>query len=301
MDARDRISVSLSSLLALELALLQFSERADARIGEICRALEAGHRSLALVQADAVDDVQRLERADESDDDDAGDEYSLAHEQAMARLRRIDRGIENLADSRRQATTAEVEMAELLRSGMPSALSYTRDRITRLEAILRMESVVAPRSEVTPGTTAKTPKASAGSAISVRSERVLDTPLPSGFIWVPLKSISRTDDLRANERYHKVPALEVFEGFLTLRDVVLPHLTENRQSVADDMRRHDATRSATGQGTAHRAYEAFFGAQPITLARDQRTGAYTVTDGRHRIHVARALGWYAVPAREHAR
>jgi len=45
-----------------------------------------------------------------------------------------------------------------------------------------------------------------------------------------------------------------------------------------------------------RVYEAFFGSEPIHLSRVKGAPQWTVGNGRHRILVAKELGWKAIPA-----
>ena len=122
-------------------------------------------------------------------------------------------------------------------------------------------------------------------------------PLPSGFQWVRLNEISAGDDLRPDEGFPKVSEAEMGQGLFHLMTVILPALAANPGARSDDFRERDHEQQLEFQAGSQHAYEAFFGNDAIALTRQPGSSAYGVTNGRHRIHVARRNGWVALPVR----
>ena len=87
------------------------------------------------------------------------------------------------------------------------------------------------------------------------------------------------------------------KNFGTLRRQVLPFLARNPGADAEVFRELDGYTEDRKPKARQKTYEAFFGAQPIILAGPLSDGTFSVTSGRHRIKVARDMGWSAVPAR----
>lgn len=66
---------------------------------------------------------------------------------------------------------------------------------------------------------------------------------------------------------------------------------------SDHFARIDRGKGSSYAEGKQRVYDAFFGDDCITLDRGPSDGKYGVTNGRHRLRIARALGWEAVPVK----
>jgi hypothetical protein len=132
-----------------------------------------------------------------------------------------------------------------------------------------------------PGTSAATGPAPAMSAVLNRP-----TVGPHGHVLVGLDQIDTSDStVRGPESFQHVPMGEMREGLLLLERVLAA--IENGAD-RDELRRLDATYL--------RVYDAFFGDTAIRLVR-RPDGRYEVTNGYHRIWLARQLGIDELPAR----
>ena len=120
-------------------------------------------------------------------------------------------------------------------------------------------------------------------------------PLPSGFRWVSLEHISRRDDLGADEGFKKVNESDMRRGFGTLRRQVLPFLESHPEANSHSFLEADGYTPEGAPKPRQQVYEAFFGQGAIALDGPSPDGIFSVTNGRHRIKVARDLGWTAVP------
>jgi hypothetical protein len=121
--------------------------------------------------------------------------------------------------------------------------------------------------------------------------------LPPGFVWVDLSQINRRDDLREDERFAKVSESDVRRGFGTLLRKVLPYLNKEPTVTSDTIGMLDGQSEKGTPRSMQTVFDAFFGSEPIVLDRNYADGTFSVTNGRHRIKVARDLGWPAVPAK----
>jgi hypothetical protein len=104
------------------------------------------------------------------------------------------------------------------------------------------------------------------------------------------------NNLPSDDDYKKVPKAEMERGFAILQRDILPAI---KQCGADSDYFYELDRQS-GQSPnrgLQSVYDAFFGGEPITLDSGLDGAGYNVTSGRHRIKVARELGWPAVPAK----
>lgn len=117
----------------------------------------------------------------------------------------------------------------------------------------------------------------------------------TGMVAVPLSAIDSTDSMVTGpESYQKVSYPEMQRGVHVLDEVVLPAVRAGADG--DHFSRMDAASGVPYTDGTRRIYDAFFGdSGPVTL---NRVGdRYTVTNGNHRIFIARRLGLTTLPAR----
>ncbi|WP_295438168.1 hypothetical protein [uncultured Thiodictyon sp.] len=128
-------------------------------------------------------------------------------------------------------------------------------------------------------------------------ESVVQFSLPPGFRWMSLEHISRRDDLRHDEGFSKVSEHDMRRAFGTLRRQVLPYLDSHPEANGRTFLDLDGYTTEGTPKPRQMTYDVFFGAGAIVLDGPYSDGTFSVTNGRHRIKVARDLGWSAVPAR----
>ncbi|HWA54786.1 MAG TPA: hypothetical protein VG816_11480 [Solirubrobacterales bacterium] len=111
----------------------------------------------------------------------------------------------------------------------------------------------------------------------------------------PLDQIDTSDSgVSGPESFQKTSYATMREGTQRLDEVVLPAV--KRGADGDYFARLDAERGLDYEHGYQRVYDAFFGSDSLRL--DARAdGRYGVTNGYHRIHVARKLGLRTLPAR----
>lgn len=246
-----------------------------------------------MLKADARNELERaeaaLEEADEDDQQCALDDYHQAAqklERIEGWLHRVDEAVDAFQRSSRQANAVSDHE---LRAG-----------IDLLEGSL---AALAEYQRIRPDATlpAETAHASAG-LTSPPAQRQADPrpPLPPGFRWILLADLEDGElaGVESPESFTKVPYAEMRAGLETLKSTVLPTVAALRGNDAREALRHlDEANGRDYSSGALRVYEAFFGAHDyIYLTRAREELKFTVTNGRHRIRVARDLGWDAIPA-----
>jgi hypothetical protein len=121
--------------------------------------------------------------------------------------------------------------------------------------------------------------------------------LPPGFRWIPLDEIE-IEHIPESE-FHKVSSDTIRVGMEKLSEV-LEYLQERLTEPFTDnsiyFMRLDRQAGRANEEGLLRVYEAFFGQDHIRLRRIKGSSHWIIEKGRHRIQVARALGWKAVPA-----
>lgn len=240
---------------------------------------------------------QRQRRYDEADEDDDPGYLAWQVAEAEEGLQRI---AQHLARVREAAAYYRRCAARIAAGPDDQARHFLQSRIAELEKYLAIRLDAAPSAvPPLPGTEVLTNVISAAEqTVAAGLAGIMDAPLPEGFTWVPLTAISATAlaELPADDDYKKVAKAEMQRGFAVLQRDVLP-------AIKRDVANRDyffQLDQQTGQAYEHgvqRIYEAFFGDEPITLDRNRDSATFNVTLGRHRLKVARELGWPAVPAK----
>lgn len=291
--------VSSEALTRLRDALLRFRARTNTTVSDVASDLSRRLNRLDAMREDAQQDVRSCQRYLSAcdDNDDRGHAQSEL-DSAEERLRRINHRFGRILDAFSQFKRANQGAQELISSRLPHAVSYLEIKLALLAEYINVQM---PAPITGQGYITATGLPVAGAALPNQSDNGIDlsdVPLPSGFQWVRLDSISRSDDLRPDEKFHKVSEADVHAGFALLQDVVLPALGKDLTRSSDyfyDLDRM-AGRNHDGNG-AKKVYDVFFGDTSVTLHQGYGDGQYGVHDGRHRIHAARDIGWVAIPAK----
>ena len=128
-------------------------------------------------------------------------------------------------------------------------------------------------------------------------------PLPKGFKWIRLDEISQKEisELPNESQFKKVSYEEMKNGLEKFESEILPVLQNNPdKSNADyfeDLDKKNGNDEITG---TKKIFNVFFSRQfPefIKVERFSESSKYdSITNGRHRIKVARDLGWQVIPA-----
>ncbi len=116
-----------------------------------------------------------------------------------------------------------------------------------------------------------------------------------GITDVPVDKIDTSDMTHVNglDDFKKVSYEEMAEGYRKLDTVVRPEVAKG--AGGDDFRKLDQQEGLSYADGYQRVYDAFYGGEPIRLAKDGES--YTVINGAHRLYVAQREGVGSVPAR----
>lgn len=290
--------LSLKALTDLDDALGRFGDRGKQGLDDVDASLRRQIAQLEERRQEAARQVRVCEArcACESDEHDADADAEQELEDARERLRLIKRW-QRTADEACQAyrsvarrfehvAVEHIPKARLkLRTKFDEAAAYLSVQLDGdIQPIQRASATEAGR---TPPRTVSTPKL----------DSVVLFSLPPGFRWVPIEHISPRDNLGRNEGFIKVSEEDMRRAFGSLRRQVLPYLKNHPEASAATFRELDGYSAEGTIKPRQLAYQVFFGDDPIVLDGPQTDGTFSVTNGRHRIHVARDLGWPAVPAR----
>lgn len=103
----------------------------------------------------------------------------------------------------------------------------------------------------------------------------------------------RDSHVQSEEDFKKVSKAEMLEGFEKLQSVVRPAVEKGAN--ADYFSQMDEERGLDYPNGYRKIYDAFYGNDAIRL--DKVGDTYTVTNGYHRLAVAKELGLETIPAR----
>lgn len=114
-----------------------------------------------------------------------------------------------------------------------------------------------------------------------------------GITDVPINSIDVRDTvIKGESDFHKVTHDQMKDGVKKLESSVRPAVEQGADG--DYFSDLDQQKGLDYEHGYRRVYDAFYGNEPIRLDKDGDT--YTVTNGYHRIFVAKELGIQTIPA-----
>lgn len=125
--------------------------------------------------------------------------------------------------------------------------------------------------------------------------------LPQGFEWVSLTNIE-PDGFLTRDSFSAGQYVELRTHLKSLQCEILPILKSKPEADRDYFRMCDINGGQTNREcgftkTLERTYELFFEAEHIRLGQKPASTLLGVTNGRHRLSVARDLGWSVIPAK----
>lgn len=125
--------------------------------------------------------------------------------------------------------------------------------------------------------------------------------LPPGFEWVSLTNIE-PDGFLTPDSFSAGQYVELRNHLKSLQCEILPILKSKPEADRDYFRILDNNSDRTNREgnfleTLERTYELFFEAEHIRFCRKPGSKLLGVTNGRHRMSIARDLGWSAIPAK----
>ncbi len=282
----------------LQWRLEEVERRREAQRGEVERL-----RSLCESAASA-----------DEDSEESAEDYSAELETAEDRLVEISAAVQQVEEAMMKLNAVTARSEALLTDRTHSACAFLQRKLEELadyrSAHLSGTSAGFGRNFAVGTSEISAKKAVSPQTPAIHSEpptaRTISTPLtafrlPSGFKWVSLDRIALDEELKdveASSAFQKTTYDVMLRGFQRLRAEVLPAIeTHGISGAAAHFTARDGLSSGPPEESLQRVYEAFFGSDPIYLDRGASAEGLCVMSGRHRLKVARDLGWSAVPAR----
>lgn len=310
-----KASVSSSDALeALDMALARFAEGAAASLESVASAVEHAMDRLEERRRYWAEQVRYWQDAYDAADPEEDDLSALAYrvDEAERQLENVERWQGRVEDCLQGYRGQASRLDELASSRVIEARGFLRKKLELLQdwsgAIHHAGQPSA--AQATSAAPASVAGAAAGHAGGFRSAAMplapvapdlTAMPLPAGFCWVKLDDISPAEMAQLPDEgdFRKVEYGEMRRGFEVLEVDILPRLNAAPQDAnADYFWQRDRQQGLDESNGAQRVFNAFFGTtnkEHIYLERRKGDRYFSITNGRHRIKVARDLGWQAVP------
>jgi hypothetical protein len=286
---------STSTLSDLDHALGRFAAAATDALTD---ADHDAQRRLAMLQERrrvASADVGRLQNAFTAAEGEARAAIGAALAEAENKLRVIEHWLARVEEVLCAFHQASQRLSQVANDHTARARHVLQLKQDEIEAYLSTEIVLDQALTVPSQQTTISRVSAAVPRVALAS--IVSYPLPSGFQWVPLDRLDLSDNLWPEETFRKVSEDDVRRGFGTLVRDLLPYLSQHPNANGSTFAEVDGYTPEGFPKRRQKAFETFFGSEPIVLDGPRVDGTYSVTNGRHRIDVARTLGWKAIPAK----
>lgn len=294
--------LSLDALTDLDRAISVYRGYGVECVEEVRRHVRQLEELLESRKESAERQVRVCEENLRMSDDEDRDYYEEKLEEAIQRVRLIRRWRSKAEDESRRYFSESEKFSRLITEKTRKSQIELREKFQQGSDYLSFQL----DGEITQ---TQTPKAVPETQQVHKNAQPFGTPkidemselsLPPGFRWVSLEHIDRLDDLRDDEGFGKgVSEEDMRRGFGTLRRKILPYIQQHPDASSQTFLGLDGYTDEGRIKSRQAVFEAFFHENnAITLERKPDTeGLFGVQNGRHRIKVARDLGWNAVPVR----
>jgi hypothetical protein len=284
--------VSLDALERIDGALGRFASRALDIVEDVEREIQR----ITLRLDDRENDLQRslaywrdeYRYASNDEEGDGGDSAAYEIERIEGELQELSRWRDRVEACSSSFSRYGSRLKELAVETTPKAQMFLRQKLSELQAHLAIQ---LPGSAAL--NTGRVHLASTGNSAATGATM---SPLPKGYSWMSLDKID-LKEIPQNMPYAKASYEIISKGFDVLKDKVLPAMTEDPSRTRDYFIDLDLKAGQAYPGETAKVYEAFFGDDPIHVQKGKSADLYTIDSGRHRIDVARTLGWGAVPVK----
>ncbi|MEN3335563.1 MAG: hypothetical protein V7641_4928 [Blastocatellia bacterium] len=298
--ARQASIYNVEALEALDAALARFSANAEEALMAVRPEIDRGLDLLEERRVYWARQVQNWQNEYDSADPEEDDLGYIANqlEEAEEALHNVKRWLNAVEESVHAYARQQRRLNEVALARLDEARAFLRHKVAQLYAYAA--------GQINPATAGHAPTATAALGMPAASQAPLvdltQSPLPAGFRWISLAEISPAEmsTLPAANEFSKVSYDEVKRGFEVLKDEVLPAIKRDPANASVDY--FGQTDRQTGRDEvngAQRVFHAFFSQIGEHIYLDKRAGDpyFSITNGRHRLKVARDLGWTAVPAK----
>lgn len=265
-----------------------------------------------IVRHEEINLTIAIEAASDLGEDDDADAYVADIEEARSRLTEARNDLSVVADAAHSFSQALIVQMQIMRERFRGGKIYLQDRI---DAINQIHSVLDARHTSASSTqSTRVGGLAAGEQTLLRAERQSQTPamngagladlpgLPGNIRWVPISEID-FDSIPSDLEFKTASKQEIKSMMETFEQDVIPALHENPFLSVDDFELYHAVERDELGKSARFAYECLLGSfgSSDVIALDalgyEERNKRGITSGRHRILIARQLGWTHVPAR----
>jgi hypothetical protein len=301
-------SVNIASFRALEeleISLGRFSHTTRETVSTAQRQIDNQTQALEEIVTARRRAVERWQETyDAADDEDDDTAYILRqlHEaeekynEARNWQRRVDAVCGDFARRATEATYLADEHAD-------QARLFLKDRLRELYEYVGLKSSSHVGSQNV-GLAAPVNSAvgsnSADGSIEVSDLAALS--LPKGFDWIRIDELSpaHLTNLPSHDEFRKgLSAADMREGLELLRTRILPEIQLNpTHATREYFEELDRVENRSVVNSLGEIFNAYFGSdEPVRVDRFKGDKFFRIGNGRHRIAVARELGWTVIPGR----
>lgn len=263
-------------------ALAEAETEAAPRIARFERALDAAH-----------DEVREAERAlDAAEDEDARWQEDRL-EEARAHLSRMEAAGDDLLSALSDYRSAASDLSSLDREALTPARDFLEGRLQALADYEALRPDGRPSAGAREQAAPALSEAAAPAVVAPLAAAL--PPLPGGYAWIPIAGLPSEPELEWG-----AGRATIEQGLRTFAAELLPRLRDGLLS-RDDLVEFDRANGRDEGGLVYpdslaNVRDMFFGSEPVAVS-PLPGGSFDVTNGRHRIEAARALGWTHLPAR----
>jgi len=274
-------------------------------LAEQLSLLESRKRSAQSLQVQRSDLLRRAEDALSnclaSDDNDCRGLYDLV-DRRRAALGRANQQLATVTDHLRRVKTS-AGMADDAARAMTSMLDTRGVRAVALchdmqRDLAQASAQIARFVAESTGQPGRSATGQATAAASGSGRPALPSParghLPSGFAFADLARVPASEYTGIDQHsFAKMPESQMREALALLTGNMLGKVDSGASR--EEFRLLDQQQGRNGSVTLLKTYDLFFGSDAIVLS--HRNGQYSITNGRHRIWLARQMGITHLPAR----
>lgn len=302
---RAQSDVELEALVSLERGLAIYGHRASGEFGEIVAGLDSRLNALRAVETQAATALDRLRDACEDCSEEWDDAPTEELANAEVQYSEIRRRLSEIEGEYLSFCGLASNFSSILGQNVPAAQSFLRAKIEQLRNYRAVQTPGAPSGAVSAlaPTLPNAERKADAKLVPLDSAQIMELrgiELPPGFEWVSLSDLDLQRELEGvagPADFKHVPYGEMRVGFERLRSQVLPLLNVTPGATSDRFRELDVNDSVPFADGLQRVFEAFFGQQDYIYFVRRPDGSLDLINGRHRVFLARELGWAAVPAR----
>lgn len=300
---------SIEILMRLDAALGQFADKSldtlEVTGNEIKRRIEWLENCCEARQSEFEYWSEAYDSAD-SEEDDIG---FLAHkrDEAAEKVRQAHRAKQRVEESCENFVRQARRINQISTEHLNDARAFLRQKIQELSDYAGFQPVYDGGSFSSTAGTFSAVIETNNPAGASGDQPIIDFThirLPKGYRWVRLDEISpkAMSELPTPSEFRKVPYEDMKRGFGILQRDVLPVLENSLYNARTDyFEDFDYKNEREIKNSAKEIFQVFFNPvgdrEQIRLTRSKGDKFWTITDGQHRIRVARDLGWNAIPAR----